>query len=105
MIWPIVYTPLTAMLLCLWRSAHLAPPANARLLRIAMGLLVAAVVLQIAFAPFSTAETAGGVVHAIEGAFEEGVELVACGFIAVALLAWRPVPARLRGAVADDERC
>lgn len=95
-IWPIIYLPLAAVLLLgLWQSAQLAPAANARLLRFAMGLLVAAVVLEIASAPFSTVDTAGGVVHAIEGAFEEGFELVAWGFIAIALLTWerRPVTA------------
>lgn len=103
-IWPIIYMPLAAFLLMgLWRSARLAPPASARLLCIAMGLLVAAVTLEVASAPFSTAETAGGVVHMVEGVFEEGFELVAWGFVAIALLAWRPRPARLRVDVVDNE--
>ncbi len=104
-IWPIVYTPLAAVLLLgLWRSARLAPPANSRLLGIAMVLLVAAVVLEMLSAPFSTADTAGGVVHAIEGAFEEGFELVAWGFIAIGFLTWPPREPRLHDGVADFER-
>jgi hypothetical protein len=88
-LWPVLYLPLAAVVLfCLWRCALVAPSSNSRLLVTAAALLVAAVVLEIASAPFSTAETAGGVVHKVEGAFEEGFELVAWGLIAIALFTW-----------------
>jgi len=88
-LWPVLYLPLAAVVLFgIWRCAVAAPPPNARLLLMAGALLVSAVVLEIASAPFSTASTAGGAVHKVEGAFEEGFELVAWGFIALALLTW-----------------
>lgn len=90
-VWPILYLPLAGMtLVLLWRSAQRAPLSSAALVRCAMVLLVAAVGLEVVSAPFST--TADGIVHGLEGAVEEGFELTAWCFVAIAMLTWRAGP-------------
>ena len=51
-------------------------------------LLMAAVLLEVVSAPFSTPSTQGGLVHAFEGALEEGCELGGWGLLVVGLLTW-----------------
>jgi hypothetical protein len=87
-VWPIVYLPLlAAVLVLLVDASRHSPRVPGRLLLLGIACLGAAVVLEIASAPFSTAESAGGVVHAVEGAFEEAAELGGWGMIAIGLLA------------------
>lgn len=71
MLWPVFYLPLLGLVFVgLLRFSGSAPPAAARLIRTGLGLLVLAVVLEVLSAPFSTRETAAGLVHALEGAVE-----------------------------------
>lgn len=86
-VWPIVYLPLLlAVVVLLVDASRHSPRVPGRLVLLGIASLGAAVVLEIASAPFSTAETAGGVVHAVEGAFEEAAELGGWGLIAIGLL-------------------
>jgi hypothetical protein len=90
-VWPALYVPLAGFVLGLmsWCSTR-APAMNAACLRGAALLLVMAVALEVVSAPFSTAETADGIVHQIEGAFEESFELLAWSLTAIAFLRWHP---------------
>ena len=88
-VWPLLYLPVTGVaFLILVFFARRAPRAVRRPLTWALLLLVAAVAAEILSAPFSTDETWLGVVHAWEGAFEEGCELGAWGLVAVSMFGW-----------------
>lgn len=83
-VWPAVYLPLTgSVALLVLRVSRQAEPRIAGLLRVGLALLVTAVALEVVSAPFSTATTAAGLVHLLEGAVEEGCELAGWGLIAL----------------------
>ena len=93
-LWPIAYIPLLGLLLLLlFRLARDAPDDIRRLLVIGVGCLAAAVVLEVLSFPFSTEATADGLVHALEGAVEEALELMGWGLLATGTLTWALTPA------------
>ncbi|MDP9408130.1 MAG: hypothetical protein M3P95_09750 [Actinomycetota bacterium] len=66
-------------------ARHASDEGRRRLL-VGLGLLVAAMLAEVVSAPFSTDETAAGLVHALEGAVEEACELGGWGLLTVATL-------------------
>lgn len=87
-LWPLMYLPLLALVLAmLVLVAHQADRRVGRTIRLGLGLLVAAVGLEVLSAPFSTASTADGLVHALEGMVEEGFELAGWGLISTGVVA------------------
>ncbi len=86
-IWPIVYLPATGAVFLLFIAvARHASDEGRRRLLVGLGLLVAAMLAEVVSAPFSTDETAAGLVHALEGAVEEACELGGWGLLTVATL-------------------
>jgi hypothetical protein len=85
--WPAIFFPLlAATFLLLWRLAGDAPARAGRWLRVGLGLLVVAVALELASAPwYISGRSAHSVVGALEVAIEEGIELAAWILIASAL--------------------
>jgi hypothetical protein len=105
-VWPLLYLPLTgSVALLVLLVARRAGSPLAGLLQGGLVLLVLAVGLEVASAPFSTETTADGLVHALEGAVEEACELGGWGLLALgsARLAApgratrRPTPERATG--------
>jgi len=94
-VWPVVYLPLVGLVLLLLAAlARRAPHDIGRLVVTGLGCLVAAVVLEVVSYRFSTSETHRGLVHALEGAAEEGLELAGWGLLAAATLTWSLTRAR-----------
>ena len=88
-VWPVVYLPLVGLVFLLFlHLSRRAPREIGRLVLTGLGCLVAAVVLEVASYRFSTSETHRGLVHALEGAVEEGLELSGWGLLATATLTW-----------------
>lgn len=88
-LWPLLYLPLLGVVFLQFLAfSRLAPREVGGLAVIGLRLLVAAVLLEAVSAPFSTPATYGGLVHAFEGAVEEGLELGGWGLLVVALLTW-----------------
>lgn len=85
--WPAIFFPLLATtFLLLWRLAGDAPVRAGRWLRVGLALLVVAVGLELASAPwYISGRSAHSVVGALEVAVEEGIELAAWILIATAL--------------------
>ena len=80
-VWPVIYLPLCgALAVLLVRIASVAPRPAGQLIFAGLALLLVAVAAEIMSAPWSNEE--GGLVHTIEGAFEEAAELA--GWIAIA---------------------
>jgi hypothetical protein len=76
-LWPALYLPLAApVVLILVAVARTAPVRASRFILVGLILLVSAVAAEALSAPLSTPETAGGWAHVLEGAYEEGAELV-----------------------------
>jgi hypothetical protein len=94
--WPAIFLPLlAATFLLLWRLSGDAPAQAGRWLRVGLGLLVVAVALELASAPwYISGRSAHSVVGAIEVAIEEGIELAAWILIASALTVVLVVRAR-----------
>lgn len=94
-LWPLAYVPLLGgVLLLLWQAAGRLEHDGRRLLRTGLALLVTAVALEVLSAPFSTEQTAAGLVHALEGAVEEACEVLGWGAVAIAGLFGRPASGR-----------
>lgn len=89
-VWPAVYLPVIGLVFLLFLDmARRAPRDVGRLVLVGLGCLVAAVVLEVVSYRFSTSETAPGLIHALEGAAEEGLELMGWGLLAAATLTWQ----------------
>ena len=88
-VWPALYLPLLAAVAALLVAlARRAPAAPRRLVHAGLACLVGAVLLEVVSFRYSTPTTASGLVHALEGAVEEALELSGWGLLAVALLSW-----------------
>jgi len=88
-VWPAVYLPLAvSVAVTLLVACRSAPPASRALVRLGLVLLATSVAAEVLSAPWSTADTHAGLVHAVEGALEEGLELGGWGLVATGLLAW-----------------
>jgi hypothetical protein len=75
-LWPALYLPLGGATLVLLAAVALTVPARAgRFILVGLVLLLSAVAAEVLSAPVSTGETSGWG-HVLEGAYEEGVELV-----------------------------
>jgi hypothetical protein len=82
-LWPVLYAPLVgAVFVLLLVLASAAPPRAGRFIVVGLGLLVAAVVAEVASAPVSTGSNWP---HVLEGAVEEAAELGGWIVIATAL--------------------
>ncbi|MGX5656386.1 hypothetical protein ACWKWC_16555 [Geodermatophilus nigrescens] len=87
-VWPVLYLPVTgAVFLLVAGLARRAPRPDRQLLAAGLALLVAAVVVEMATAAWSTAATASGLGHGLAGAVEEACELGGWGLLAVGLAA------------------
>lgn len=85
LLWPIVYMPLLALLVVLLLAAAAAGgPQVRRFVLAGIGLLGAAVLIELATAPWTGTQYT--TVHRMEGVFEEAFELVGFVLIAAALL-------------------
>ncbi len=94
-LWPLIYLPLLGVILLqLLTFARIAPPQVGTLILSGLQLLVAAVVLEVVSAPFSTPATRDGLVHAVEGALEEACEQGGWGLLVVAMLTWTTITRR-----------
>jgi hypothetical protein len=82
-LWPALYLPLAGSAVLLLAAVARAAPARAgRFIRVGLILLLTAVAAEALSAPVSTAETVTEWPHVLEGAYEEGAELVAWILIA-----------------------
>jgi hypothetical protein len=88
-VWPTIFFPLLASaFLILWRLGREAPPSAGRVLRLGLGLLAAAVALEIVSSPwYISGRDSNTVPGALEVAFEEGCELAGWILVAAALTA------------------
>jgi hypothetical protein len=96
-IWPALYLPFAGVAAVLLAGvARVAPPRAGRFILIGLFLLLSAVAAEVLSAPTSGPETASGWGHALEGAYEEGAELMAWILIAAGLIVsslfefWQP---------------
>ena len=93
-VWPALYLPLLAyVVILLVGVARRSDGRTRRLLYAGLAALASAVVLEAAFAAWSTSETVGGSVHAVVGGAEEVAEvggwiLIAAALTTVALRDW-----------------
>jgi len=88
LMWPVVYMPLFALVfLLLWRVAHRGPAVIRRPILTGLGLLIAAVVLEVSSALYLSAEQEKTWPDTIEVVLEEGAELGGWILIAGALAA------------------
>jgi xanthosine utilization system XapX-like protein len=93
-LWPLLYLPLAGAVLVLLVLLVVAAPARVRRsVGWGLALLVTAVVLEVLAAPLSAPANVDGVLHALEGALEEGCELGGWGLLAAGVLGWRTDPA------------
>lgn len=85
-VWPVLYLPLLgALLLLLVTVARLAPTGTGSVVLVGLGFLVAAVAAEVLSAPVSTSGESWP--HVLEGAVEEGAELVGWILITTSLTA------------------
>jgi hypothetical protein len=96
-IWPALYLPFAGVAVALLAAlARAAPARAARFVLVGLLLLLTAVAAEVVSAPTSTSQTASGWGHALEGAYEEGAELMGWILIAAGLMVsslselWQP---------------
>jgi hypothetical protein len=89
LLWPMLWLPLLATaFLVLWTTARRATASAGRMIRLALGLLVAAVFLEVSALPIAPeGDVIAGWPYALEVVVEEGAELAAWILVALGLTA------------------